>query len=271
MYIDESGDTTDLAKSGSKFLVLTGCIIHENNRVQMEDDMRAIKKKYYQNPDVEIKSNFLRYANPDTEEHSPIKLHSRDQYNALEDEVTNFLQRLPCTLFVVAIDKEHFWQIYPSKNPYNYAYVFLVERFQYFLQDERSLGIAILDPREGQVTKHYIGQEIDQVHHLMRFQGSNHGVNCSLVVERVLFSSSDLNVGIQIADLYSYPSFHVLEYKKKASEYWRFEKTVQPKLRLKNGKLDGIGFKVFPEVSKNGLALYSGPPFDGRDSSRPNQ
>ncbi|MBI2621766.1 MAG: DUF3800 domain-containing protein [Candidatus Levybacteria bacterium] len=31
MYIDESGDTTPLSQGGKKFLILTGCIIFEND------------------------------------------------------------------------------------------------------------------------------------------------------------------------------------------------------------------------------------------------
>lgn len=65
MYIDESGDTVPISQKGKKFLVLTGCIIHENKIQKIENKIRQIKQKYYQNYEIEIKSNFLRYANPD--------------------------------------------------------------------------------------------------------------------------------------------------------------------------------------------------------------
>lgn len=64
MYIDESGDTLPLSQDGKKFLVLSGCVVHENDIPKIEEKLREIKKKYYQNPDIEIKSNFLRYAIP---------------------------------------------------------------------------------------------------------------------------------------------------------------------------------------------------------------
>lgn len=84
LYIDESGDTIPLSQNGKKFLVLTGAIIHETKIPKIEAKFRKIKTKYYQNPDVEIKSNFLRYANPDLSESSPIKLNDRKKYDELE-------------------------------------------------------------------------------------------------------------------------------------------------------------------------------------------
>ena len=95
MYIDESGDTISRSQGGKKFLVLTGCVISENDKVTIESSFRDIKQKYYQNPEVELKSNFLRYANPDLKESSPIKLNDRDKYDELESEVSGFLKEIP--------------------------------------------------------------------------------------------------------------------------------------------------------------------------------
>lgn len=43
MYIDESGDTIPISQRGKKFLVLTGCIIHENDMNGIEEKFREIK------------------------------------------------------------------------------------------------------------------------------------------------------------------------------------------------------------------------------------
>lgn len=258
MYIDESGDTIPLSRNGKKFLVLTGCIIKAEEKISVERELRDIKIRYYQNPDIEIKSNFLRYANPDILDcNSPLKLHDREKYNQLETDISAYLKNIPATLISVAIGKQEFWNKYPAKNPYDSAYIFLLERFQMFLQKEKALGICIIDPREGRVEKHYIGESIDKAHHVLRFDGSKLGVKCDNVIERVLFSTSDLNVGIQIADLFCYPIFHVLEYNKKAGEYWRYNDVTRPKLHTIEGRLDGIGLKVFPEESKKDLQFFS--------------
>lgn len=250
MYIDESGDTIPLSQNGKKFLVLTGCIIKAEDKTAIEQELRNIKSKYYQNPDIEIKSNFLRYANPDiTACNSPLKLHDRKKYDQLEAEVSSFLKKIPVALISVAIDKPAFWNKYPSKNPYDSAYIFLLEHYQMFLEREKALGICILDPREGQVEKHYIGESIDKAHHSLRFDNDRLGIKCTNVIERVLFSTSDLNIGIQIADLYCYPIFHVLEYNKKGSDYWRYND-------ITKGKIDNIGIKNFPEESKKDLHLF---------------
>lgn len=258
MYIDESGDTIPLSQKGKKFLVLTGCILHESSYQEIESGFRSIKTNYYQDPDIEVKSNFLRYANPELPENSPLKLNSREKYDELEKTVAEFMRSLPVTLYSVVIDKELYWNLYPSQNPYNIAYVFLLERFQKYLKSEKSLGICIIDPREGQVEKHFIGNELSEIHNKMRWQSSSLWSKCPSIVEKLLFSQSDKTVGIQLADLFCYPVFNVFEYNKKAEEYWRYNELSEAKLfRDKTGKLDGYGLKVFPEETKKGLRFFN--------------
>lgn len=257
MYIDESGDTIPLSQQGKKFLVLTGCIIDEEQIQKIEAEFREIKQKYYQNPDIEVKSNFLRYANPDLPESSPLKLNSKEKYDELEQELTAFLKKIDVVLYSVIIDKKAYWKQYPSQNPYEIAYVFLLERFQKYLKHVNKLGICIIDPREGQVEKHFFGNELNVIHNKMRWENSNLWHKCPNIVEKLLFSQSDNTVGIQLADLYCYPIFNIFEYNKKADEYWRFKELSLPKLfKSVTGILDGYGLKFFPDTTKKGLRFY---------------
>lgn len=136
MYIDESGDTSTLEQGGSRVLVVSGCIIDEKDKQDIEARLREIKRKYYRDADIEIKSNFLRYANPsitDPNKSSPIKLYDQGQYDALQYDVQEFLKTIPITLITSVIDKKGYWAKYPAQNPYEVAYIFLLERFQTFL------------------------------------------------------------------------------------------------------------------------------------------
>lgn len=256
MYIDESGDTVPISQNGKRFLVLTGCIVNDKDRVDVETNLRSIKKKYFQDEDIEIKSNFLRYANPDVEFNSPLKLHDREQYNKLEDDVTKYLQNIPVELISVVIDKPAYWEQYPSQNPYEIAYLYLLERFQMYLKSKNSLGICVIDPREGQVGKTFIGDSLEKIHHAMRWRDGQLWKKCPNVIERLLYSTSDGTVGIQIADLYCYPVFHIFEYNKKASDYWRFGDITLKKFYLVKGKLDGYGLKFFPDKTKKSLKFF---------------
>ncbi len=255
VYIDESGDTTALSQAGTSWFVLSAYIIDEVDRVKVETDLRDIKYEFYKDRDIEFKSNFIRYANPDIpKQESPLKLHSRERYNDLEGELTKFLARLPGSVLSVAIEKKSYWDKYPSQNPYTAAYMFLLERIQMYLHDNSSLGIVIIDPREGRVEKSFIGDHLERLHHMMRFRTSHvWQTSTPNVVERLLYSDSSSTIGIQIADLYCYPVFHIFEYNKEPSAYWRYEKTTGKKLHRKDGKLLGRGLKIFPNVSKNGL------------------
>lgn len=241
MYIDESGDTIPLTSKGKNHLVLAGCIIDEKDKVAVEREFREIKQKYYLDSDVEIKSNFLRYANPDIKLGSPIKLNDRKKYDELEAEITKFLKEIPALVVSVVIDKAKYWEKLPAENPYHTAYIFLLEKFQGFLEEQNSLGICIIDPREGQVEKSFIGTDLDKIHHKLRWEEGGLYKKCPNVIERLLFATSDKTVGIQIADLYCYPIFHIYEYNKEKSAYWRYCDVTETKLlKYKNPKESAV-------------------------------
>ncbi|MEK7607738.1 MAG: DUF3800 domain-containing protein [Patescibacteria group bacterium] len=256
IYIDESGDTTPISQDGSEFFVLTACIIDESDRQKIEENLRKIKWKFYGDKDVEFKSNYIRYANPDIpDKESPLKLHDRAQYNLLEETLADLMKKIPVVLVSSVIDKSFFWKKYPAQNPYDTAYMFLLERIQKHLMDtNNSLGIVIIDPREGRVEKKFIGDNLERLHHGMRFGKT--GIwyqQTPNIVERLLYSDSQNTIGIQLADLYCYAIYHIFEYKKLPNEYWRYCDVTALKLRRVEGKLLGYGLKLFTETTKNGL------------------
>lgn len=232
MYIDESGDTIKLENKGKHHLVLAGCIVKDVDKVSLEQKFRDIKMKYFSKPDIEVKSNFLRYANPDIAFESPLKLSYREKYDELEREITTFLVEAPTKLLAAVIDKDKYWSKHPNSDPYHRCYISLLYRFQVFLEEVEDFGICIIDPREGRVDKNFIGNDLDKLHNYLRWEmlPISKLSNSLRVIERLLFSTSDKNVGIQIADLYCYPIFHIYEYSKKPENYWRFTEITSKKL-----------------------------------------
>lgn len=272
MYIDESGDTTMLEQGGSKILVVSGCIIEEKDKQDIEITFREIKKKYYQNQDIEIKSNFLRYANPkigNSDKSSPIKLFDQNQYNQLQKEIQDFLKIIPVTMISSVIDKKGYWTKYPSQNPYEIAYIFLLERFQTFLQNKDALGLCIIDPREGRVVdKKQMDRDLNNTHQLLRWEKGGFWKPCPRIIEKILFSDSALTVGIQIADLFCYPIYHIFQYDKIKGEYEWFDKISMPKfyyhseITASSNKneigpiIDRTGLKFFPTETKKDFRFY---------------
>jgi hypothetical protein len=255
VYIDESGDTTPISQNGSRYFTLSAYIVDEKDRKSIEIDLRNIKHEFYQNPDIEFKSNFIRYANPDIRDaDSPLKLHSRERYNNLEEKLATYLKAIPGIVLAVVIDKNYYWNQYPAQNPYDAAYMFLLERVQMYLSDVSALGIVIIDPREGRVEKKFVGDNLEHLHHKMRFTDSKlWQINTTSIVERLLYSDSASTIGIQLADLFCYPIFHIFEYKKAPKDYWRFVDISSPKMYRPDGVLLGRGLKIFPDETKNGL------------------
>ena len=272
MYIDESGDTASLQQAGSNVLVLAGCIIDENDKRNIEEPFREIKRKYYQNPDVEIKSNFLRYATPnitDPNKFSPIKMYDQGQYDALQKEIQEFLKSIPITLIASVIDKKGYWVQYPAQNPYLAAYIFLLERFQTFLQYKDAYGICIIDPREGRVVdKKHIDKELNDTHQLLQWEKGGFWKPCPRIIEKILFSDSSLTPGIQLADLYCYPIYNVFQYDKKEGEYEWFDEISMSKLYYHSRitasvnkdevgpVISGTGLKFFPTQTKKDFRFY---------------
>lgn len=124
---------------------------------------------------------------------------------------------------------------------------FLLESFQDYLEGIKGLGISIIDPREGQVEKSFIGQNLERIHNKIRWDMNKY----SNIVERLLFATSDKTVGIQIADLYCYPIYHMFEYNKKKGEYWRFDELSSIKLHTE----ERLNFH--PYKTKKGLRFFS--------------
>jgi len=270
MYVDESGDTSALEQGGSRVLALSGCIFKESDKQGIEEELRKIKKRYYQDPDIEIKSNYLRYANPsikDPLKKSPIKLYEQKMYDSLQKDIQEYLKSLPITLISIVIDKKKYWERYPAQNPYSAAYVFLLERFQTFLQFNEALGLCVVDPREGGVTnKRKMDKELNDTHQLLRWEKGGFWKPCPRIIEKILFSDSALTAGIQIADLYCYPIFHLFQYNKKSGEYQWFDEISWPKLyfhgNIKNEEdvfvpqILGTGLKCFPDVTKKDFRSF---------------
>ncbi len=250
LYIDESGDNAPLTSGGTKYFVLSGCIIQEKNLLEIDKVFRKIKDDFYQNDNIEIKSNFLRYANPDLTESSPIKLNAREKYNELEDKITSFLQNAQLELIPIVIDKEEYWKQHPSQNPYYIAYIFLLESFQKYLNKKNELGMCIIDPREGRVEKHFMGNELSKIHDDMRKTDGEVWLKCNNIAEKLLFSQSDNTNGIQIVDLLCYPIFHLFEYNKRQKDYWRYNEISKLKL------IKEINLKFFPDKKKKDLNFF---------------
>ncbi|HET9850084.1 MAG TPA: DUF3800 domain-containing protein [Candidatus Saccharimonadales bacterium] len=251
LYIDESGDTVPISQGGKNFFTLTGCIIDELDFGAIEEEFRKLKSSFYSDQEIEFKANFLRYANPDIPNvSSPLKLNDRGQYNQLENILSDFMKKIPVTVISIVIDKALYWKDWPAQNPYSTAYVFLLERFNMFLTENDSLGMAIIDPREGQVNKQFIGDHLRYVHRSMRYPSifDNWHGKTDRVIERLLYSASEDTIGIQLADIYGYATFHIYEYKKKANEYWRFSEVTLPKMRRgPSNQLKGYGLKIYPK------------------------
>jgi len=84
----------------------------------------------------------------------------------------------------------------------------LLERIQICLTEHNSLGIVIIDPRDGRVEKKFIGDGLERIHHKMRF--GNMPISkkpTPNIVERLLYSDSKTQLGYSLRTYIAIPYF----------------------------------------------------------------
>ncbi len=255
IYVDESGNTSSSEK-GSKYLCLSACIMSVEEKMRLEKELRDIKYEYYKNKEIEFKSNFLRYANPSRPEPSILKLYDQQRYEEMMSKIKSLIMSAQVKLISVVIDKKLYWKQYPSQKPYESAYAFLLESIQKELASNNEYGLVIIDPREGGVEKSFVGDNIKNIHNDIRFKGTDYLEKSPNVVEKLLYSTSDDTIGIQVCDILCYPVWHIFEYDKKPAEYEWFQNVTKLKLRSVDGKINEYGIKLFPEDTKKTLKMF---------------
>jgi len=159
LYIDESGDPNDyldpegkVITGSSKFFTLGGIIVEENDRIHFENTYSTIMNRYFSN--ITLPTNFKLHYHPLRNKRPPYdQLQDQDRWRIPED-IFGAILSLNCNLLSVTIDLERHCQYY--ENPVNataYALLLMLERFQYFVQENNSTGIAIYERYNAKMRK----------------------------------------------------------------------------------------------------------------------
>lgn len=150
LYIDESGDPGIYIKnhprygSSSPFFTLAGILIAEDGVKKMEDDISAIRQKYFKLETLppDFKLHYSRLI----QNVYPYSILDGENRRRLADEMFQIIINTPCTLLSVTLDLNDHYQryIYPA-DPKAYTLLIMLERFQNFLSDEQSTGSAVYE------------------------------------------------------------------------------------------------------------------------------
>lgn len=242
MYLDESGHPHYCGQSDERpILCLSGCIFENQYYKDLfEPDFNDLKQVYFGSSDVVLTSRMIRqrtgacriFNDPST-----LGLFYRD--------LNNLLSNSHFVIYSSVIFKEPYAKNSLSlhEDPYHLSIMFIMERYQYFLQDMKTVGEIIPEARgrdqDKALTDKYseiIRNGTTQVRRLDRLKPTCH---CMRKTENL--------AGLQIADFVAYPIGNKLLYPDRPNP--SYDVLAKKFYVRKNGEVCKV--KIFPGNYEN--------------------
>jgi len=238
LYVDESGKS-GLKDATQPYFVLAGVVVKNA-------DWRAIETVF----DKKVEAIRPRSGRPaDWEIHMTDvengKGHcagmKRSDRRLLCDAVLDLIDQFDLTLIVMVLDKKKMQtrKQWSTKPPDDWAYEFMVERYQHLLRRRQELGIVVADEQKG-------SDALSRTSHASwRRSGTSALTKVDRILETVFFLPSHHSLMLQLADGVAYWASRAM----KASAAGKPEPPQWVRLKAHldthaNGKV--VGFKVWP-------------------------
>lgn len=217
-YIDESG--TGLGDERNNFFVLAAFAIDGRHWSQLDREISALKRRlisWAKPEDWEIKGRDIRRGEKLFQN---IKWEKRA---AAFTEIAGMLQKFPCQMFVVQVDKRLLPPFVETDSDlYRIAFWRLLDEIDHFLTEISSEGLLMLDMRSDM---HSSVQDRRVLDAYRDWVGSRSGKN--RLVELPWFGFSAFYAGLQLADftayLFDFTSNQVIRHKRRTPlhEAWQ--------------------------------------------------
>ena len=259
MYVDENGNYNlreDLSKDGNRFLCLTGIVIKLPTHDLLTQQFNDLKQTYFGSPDIILhRREIISATAPFDSLKDPA---TRDRFN---NDLLRIINDLRYGVISIVIDKKEIvdrYGILRAKDPYALALEYLMQRYQYWLQDASyRRGIVMGDilaeargGREDRTTKEtyrliYEGQGYIGLQDASKYYSSK---------EIKLKKKKDNIAGLQFVDLISHPARRYIlqknglapNIKKTSFEERIVEILTEHKFRKHNGIIEGYGTVFYP-------------------------
>lgn len=259
MFIDENGSSgrlNDIAKkiknneeidNDHKIFTITGCIFKRDNYIEGSNMINELKEKYWNNG---------MYFDTRLQNESYVCFHSRDirrhdgafndgiiNHSNFTKDLTNILSKVNCTIISISIDLEKYILKRKKLPIYEIAFDLLLERYIY-ATDNNKKGIIILESRGKKDDK----ELLKHINEIINIKGTK-GIKTKELnkkIKGVFFNpkwSDDKKatyVGLEITDLFSYPIYQFVKYKKS-----------NPAFEIIVSKING-----YPKYKNKGIKLF---------------
>jgi hypothetical protein len=207
-YCDESGQR-DYGPKTDRYFVVAGVLAPALDAPHLEDEIRGLKRAFWGNPDIEIKSNWIRQPEQRQKHYTAPHGIELPDINALISALYRWLPKSGLVVVAGVVDKPLMQQKY--KKPH-YAgavsYTMFLQRFQKYLSKRRATGSVVFDDPAGKSPGGYEWRTLLQrQHNLLKKNGCPYTSATFPDVGPITFSDSKATTFIQIADLIAYNTF----------------------------------------------------------------
>ncbi len=202
-YVDESGEREYTSKG--RYFVLTALGVQGQHWKALNSKVLTLKRKYFNDVDVEIKSNWLRMPGERQKRYLARYVITAADLKAFTDELYDVLLAYDVVIIAAVIDKEQMRRQYVSpQSPNSLAYRLLFERIEMFLakRADNDYGIVIFDKiTKLEVEKQGYEDLLSRQHQRYLEKGTDF-LPINHIVEGLLFIPSFENNLLQLADLF---------------------------------------------------------------------
>lgn len=266
-YCDESGQR-DYGPKTDPYFVVAAVVAAATDVPHLEDELRGLKRTFWGNPEIELKSNWIRQPSERQKHYTiPHGIGPKD-IEEFVGGMYRWLRKVPIVLLAGVVDKIQMQSKY-TKPHYagGVAYTMFLQRFQKLLAKRAATGSVVFDDPAGKSPGgHEWRTLLQRQHALLKKQGCPYTRTTFNAVGPLTLVDSRTSAFVQLADIVSYNTFrqfrdHGLAWedasRKTLPLYEHFGTVASLFDRGPNGEFAGHGVAKWP-VAKKIAWVYKG-------------
>ncbi len=260
MCIDENGSSSNLTyvlkqisndkevSEDDKYFTITGCIFTKSQYMDSKQNIKRLKRKYWDNGvfyDSKLQRNkAVCFHSREIRKHDNCFNDSIINYDEFMIDLSAILNNVECKIISISINLYEYLKRGYTHNVYNVAFDFLLERYIYETSNKKK-GIIMLEARgkdeDGELLKHI--SKVINVTGTKQISSKELKSKISGVYFNPKWNEeySVTYIGLEIADLFSYPIHKYVKRNVKDQAFLVMENKIAGYPNYKNK-----GIKIFP-------------------------
>jgi len=248
IYLDESYEKS------SEYVIMVGFIAPLEKWKILNDEINQLKIKYFKDPYYNLKK--IRRNKYDKEKiWDSLTQQQKDEFN---NEFYEIITKEDYTIIASVIDKEKM-ENKTKELIFHLNYSFIIQRYEYFLSEHNSYGLAIMDEADASVEvrdllhshEGFLKEGVSVKREDIQFKLGTNEIylkdykkrQLNHICENLTFQDDEDNNMLQITDMIAAAMFAKFN---RSSDVWynKIEKIIR---HNSDGKIEGWGLKVFPK------------------------